>query len=254
MYRALLAFSVVALSGCGPDPAALDIQTGEVPASIALFAPTGADGDRRPPPREIWRLGENSFELGGIWKDTLASRALARHVVFRGLGSRGRLEAQQLPYGGSIGLFAADTLGNATYLQHGDLDQRLAALQAVLRADGTDLSLSDPRAFSALFAAALLQDGNSAFEVISRPEDLELGPSYVIAADQLRIVRPFLREPELRRTLLGWQLTFLTLGGWMHERNQVAQHVVSIRPGFRLRLRSRSLSDAIYSQIPSIAY
>ena len=156
-----------------------------------------------------------------------------------------------LPSLSSSGMFAFDGM-SLSYLNHTDPED----LQRVLADEGRPLDQADAYLLASIFAEAILRRDNHDHVVLRSPDMLiQYDKRYQL--DQREFIRCVdqIKSPSVASDSQGgWLMSFLTLHGWMHEKETLARQGVQISANFSIRHQEAILSRKIFSRVPHIKY
>lgn len=174
-----------------------------------------------------------------------------RHSIFWVWVRGWFLEASRLPDLSSCGMFAFDGM-SLSYLNHTDPED----LQRVLAAEGRPLDQADAYLLASIFAEAMLRRRNDDHVVLRSPDILiQYDRRYQL--DQREFIRCVdqIKSPSVASDSQGgWLMSFLTLHGWMHQKETLARQEVRISANFSIRHQETVLSRKIFSRVPRIRY
>jgi hypothetical protein len=175
-----------------------------------------------------------------------------RHSIFWVRVRGSFLEASWLPSLSSSGIFAFDGI-SLSYLNHTHPDD----LQQVLAVEGRPLDQADPYHLASLFAEAILRRDDHDHVVLRSPDMLIQYEKRRYQLDQREFIRcvEAIKSPSVASDSRGgWLMSFVTLHGWMHEKETLARQEVWISANFSIRHQEAILSRKIFSRLPRVRY
>lgn len=210
------------------------------------------------PPQErgwLWRrsLEQLTYEVSTI--ELLEDEGFFRNCCVFWVTARERiLEGSLMPLGGTYGLFALGASG-LSYLHH-----RKENLESLFREEGRSLEECPPLVLASLLAEALGRKCNSSHDVLRSAEHLAKYNEGTLEAckvnsRELERVRPSLMPPMVvGNAKTGWKVEFVSVFGWMHEKQTLMHHRYRFDPDFRIEQEHQILSRKIFKSVPGIMY
>ncbi len=215
---------------------------------------------RSPPPGKIarWLGAETDFSYELLGEPQLINTEFIEQSVLFTLSASdpGLLPFAVMPVG-SWGVFAFDGHGLSILYPDDDSCERL------LRLEKRSLTEADPKSLAQLLCLVRLKQAKGCVHhvVIECAEALRTFAwtgfeGYQVSESELQIVQDTIIPPLITDLPgSGWELSFTTIHGWMHQLNELGIEVIHVTPEFTFRRQPRQvLSKRIFQAIPSIRY
>jgi hypothetical protein len=212
---------------------------------------------RKPRPGPVARfLGEpEEFSYRVHTPIDITPAFVVSQVLFRVHAEQGLLPFPSLPHG-SWGIFAADEKAIQLLEPHAD------AMSVVLARENRPLDEGNATELAQLFSLLVLTglDGTH-HKIVASAEQIAqfrwgMIDGYEAAASTLRSVASKVTPPAVTGSASrGWNLTFVTVAGWMHELYELGVENVTISPNFRVHRQPRQILAAkIFRKVPGLTY
>jgi hypothetical protein len=110
-----------------------------------------------------------------------------------------------------------------------------------------------------LLSEIYLDDGNTGHEVISTPAHLqafETERRYRFVPSALKAILAALSPPAIQGAQSsGWTISFLTLSGWMHQKQQASSHVFTVDPSYLVsHAPAQRVAAPVFEATPALRY